>query len=246
MTALLNSTTIACRDCTLRIDLPLDSDRAEVRGSPIAQYVGLPHRHYRVLGLAARRAVKASAVSLSQYLDRHRTEVVMRLTAKEFARQIHSASGKEWSSERQNPAAAEVRVRESFVAGDENAKCPGFRVLLPVRTALCGEEPGCGGIRTDDRGFPEGEWLYPGPVAGAKMETPAYTVSTPKRMLPPPAGALARVNERRILARRSQLNEKCPNPSLFRQVFPNQHVLNQSKMPPGKSSPNPDATVGRE
>jgi hypothetical protein len=63
-----------------------------------------------------------------------------------------------------------VRAGEVFVAGAEKAEFPGFRILRPVKTAPCGDDHGSRRIRTDHGGSQEGEWVYNGPMPGAKME----------------------------------------------------------------------------
>ena len=61
---------------------------------------------------------------------------------------------------------------EVFVAGAEKAEFPGCRILRPVKTAPCGDEHGSRRIGTDHGGSQEGEWVYTGPIPGAKMEIP--------------------------------------------------------------------------
>ena len=57
-----------------------------------------------------------------------------------------------------------------FVAGVERTEVPGFGFLRQAKTAPCGDEHGSRRENIDHGGSKEGEWVYTGPMPGAKME----------------------------------------------------------------------------
>ena len=62
-----------------------------------------------------------------------------------------------------------------FVAGVERTEVPGFGFLRQAKTAPCGDEHGSRRTRTDHGGSKQREWVYTGPMPGAKMEILAKT-----------------------------------------------------------------------
>ena len=71
---------------------------------------------------------------------------------------------------RRNYATKEVRVGEVFVECAEKTEFPGFGFLRQAKTAPCGNRTRLPKKKTEPGGLKEGDWVYTGPMPGAKME----------------------------------------------------------------------------